>query len=82
LADVATKLPQMTRGLFTLAYPVLSAADRAMIRAFRVEYDRSKVHRVEPHFTIGFGISGVDGGDYLEHGHGNVAGWPRSALRI
>jgi len=57
----------MTRGLFTLAYPVLSAADRAMIRAFRVEHDRPKVHRVEPHFTIGFGTSGVDGGDYLEH---------------
>jgi 2'-5' RNA ligase len=57
----------MTRILFTLAYPVLSAMDRAMIRAVRVEHDRPKVHRVEPHFTIAFGASGIDDGDYLEH---------------
>ena len=61
------KLPRMTRSLFTLAYPVLSATDRAMIRAFRVEHDRTKVHRVEPHFTIAFGTSGVGDNDYLEH---------------
>jgi 2'-5' RNA ligase len=57
----------MTGSLFTLAYPALSAADMAMIRAFRIEHDRAKVHKVEPHFTIAFGTSGVDADGYLEH---------------
>src|SRR5262245_15340448 len=57
----------MTRSLFTLAYPVLSAADRAMIRAFRVEHDQPKVHKVEPHFTIALSAPGGDDDDYLEH---------------
>jgi 2'-5' RNA ligase len=57
----------MPRSLFTLAYPVLSAADGAMIRAFRVEHDRPKVHKVEPHFTIAFGTTEVGDDDYLEH---------------
>jgi 2'-5' RNA ligase len=57
----------MTRSLFTLAYPVLSEADRAMVRTFRVEHDRAKVYRVEPHFTIAFGASGIGDDDYLEH---------------
>ena len=57
----------MTRSLFTLAYPVLSTADRAMLRAFRVEHDPQKVYGVEPHFTIAFGAPGLDNDDYLEH---------------
>jgi len=57
----------MTGSLFTLAYPALSAADMAMIRAFRIEHDRAKVHKVEPHFTIAFGVPGVDDDHYLEH---------------
>jgi len=57
----------MTRRLFTLAYPLLSAADRALIGAFRAEYDQFQMHVVEPHFTFVFGTTGVREDVYFKH---------------
>jgi 2'-5' RNA ligase superfamily len=57
----------MARRLFTLAYPILGALDKATINAFRAQHDLRNARLVEPHFTMIFGITGVDEGDYLGH---------------
>lgn len=57
----------MTRRLFTLAYPALSAQDKAMIDAFRAEHDQRYRHVVAAHFTLVFGLAGISERDYLNH---------------
>jgi len=63
----------MIRKLFTLAYPALTPADRALIDAFRILHDPNKVHVVDPHFTLIFGSSRVDDSAYMDHVRGIAA---------
>ena len=57
----------MATRLFTLAYPLLSAADKAMIGEFRAVHDVRNALLVEPHFTLVYGTMGVAPDDYLKH---------------
>jgi 2'-5' RNA ligase len=60
-------LEVMTRRLITLAYPVLTAANKAAIDSFRAEHDAHYVGVVEAHFTMVFEAEGLDEHDYLNH---------------
>lgn len=55
------------RSLFPLAYPLLSAPDKAVIDAFRLKHDRRRLRVVEPHFTMVFGIADGGDSDYIDH---------------
>lgn len=51
--------------LLTLAYPTLSAADRAWIQRIRGQYD-SQAQWVAPHFTLVFPVFDVEGQLFAE----------------
>ena len=57
----------MAKTLFTLAYPFLSATDRAVVDAIRAKHDRAKAAMVRPHFTLVFGCAERDEDEYLNH---------------
>jgi 2'-5' RNA ligase len=61
------RLESMARRVFTLAYPLLSATDAAMIAAFRARHDQRYRHMIEPHFTLVFGLVGINERDYIDH---------------
>src|SRR5262245_19355803 len=63
----------MKTSLFTLAYPLLSAADKAMIDKYRSVHDVRNALMVEPHFTLVYGTTGVAPDDYLKHVKGIAA---------
>jgi 2'-5' RNA ligase len=53
--------------LYTVAFPALSAADRAQIDAIRGRHDARNARVIPPHFTLVFACSAVDERDYLDH---------------
>lgn len=54
--------------LYTLAYPTLTASDRAFIDRLRGEHDPLYRDVVAPHFTLVFGSAAVAEEEYLRHG--------------
>ena len=55
----------MTR-LYTVAYPSLSARDRAFIDAFRLRQDQ-RFEYIAPHFTLVYGTTAIAQPKYLRH---------------
>jgi 2'-5' RNA ligase len=53
--------------LYTLAYPTLSAQDRAFVDRFRNEHDVRYRDVVAPHFTLVFACSALPEVEYLQH---------------
>jgi 2'-5' RNA ligase len=53
--------------LYTLAYPTVSASDRALLDRFRAEHDLRYRDVVAPHFTLAFGCTAVAEDDYCRH---------------
>jgi 2'-5' RNA ligase len=53
--------------LYTLAYPLLSQADRAFIDSYRSEHDAAFRDVVAPHFTMLFGCDQIAESQYKEH---------------
>ena len=53
--------------LYTLAYPGVSAADRAFLERFRGEHDLRYRDVVAPHFTLAFGCDAVVEDEYRSH---------------
>ena len=53
--------------LYTLAYPSVSADDRAFLDRFRAENDLRYRDVVAPHFTLAFGCNAVAEDDYCRH---------------
>ncbi len=57
----------MTRMLYTLAYPTLTANDRDWIEAFRQRHDEPYRDVVAAHFTLVFGTNEIADNPYLAH---------------
>jgi len=53
--------------LYTLAYPLLSHADRTFIDGFRSEHDSAFRDVVAPHFTMLFGCDQIPEDEYKAH---------------
>jgi 2'-5' RNA ligase len=53
--------------LYTVAYPELSAADRAFIEAFRAVHDADHYPLIRAHFTLVFACEAVPLPEYLAH---------------
>jgi 2'-5' RNA ligase len=53
--------------LYTVAFPALSAAIRALIDAIRAQHDASNALIIPPHFTLVFACTVTDEQDYLDH---------------
>jgi 2'-5' RNA ligase len=53
--------------LYTLAYPLLSQADKAFIDSYRSEHDAAFRDVVAPHFTMLFGCNQIAESQYKEH---------------
>ena len=53
--------------LYTLAYPLLSQADREFIDSYRSEHDAAFRDVVAPHFTMLFGCDQIAESQYKEH---------------
>ena len=53
--------------LYSLCYPTLSIEDDALIQSFRENYDLPFIDVASHHFTIAFGLSEIDSGDYINH---------------
>jgi 2'-5' RNA ligase len=58
--------------LYTVAFPALSAANRALIDAIRAQHDASNALIIPPHFTLVFACTVTDEQEYREH-VGNIA---------
>lgn len=53
--------------LYSLCYPTLSSQQNDFIHSFRMKHDLPFRDVVSHHFTMAFGISGIDKSEYIEH---------------
>jgi 2'-5' RNA ligase len=53
--------------LYTVAFPALSAANRAVIDAIRAQHDASNARIIRPHFTLVFAATVKDEQKYRDH---------------
>jgi len=65
----------VTRTLYTVAFPGLSAADRRQIDTLRDRHDASNARIIPPHFTLVFACA-LSVGSLQENGFGIHATYP------
>lgn len=63
--------------LYTVAFPALSAANRALIDAIRAQHDATQARVIPPHFTLVFACTVADEQEYRDHVGGIAARTPR-----
>jgi 2'-5' RNA ligase len=67
----------VTRTLYTVAFPGLSAADRRQIDTLRDRHDASNARIIPPHFTLVFACAVKDEQKYRDHVASVAARTPR-----